>query len=127
MTLIKSTDGTGWVEARVGDYVNYKWGGEGVSMSAYFTVEKIDSGFLLWNNACEGIVSTECQLIERPFQVGDNFDTKYYHPDLPPGDAWCRGGKIWNDAVLQVVISDPLNHRHSSPLLHPVENVCATR
>lgn len=69
MTLIKSTDGSGWVEARCGDIVTGK-----DSQIPVKIIRFGDNGciWVLLPNGNEFVlVANTCQLIERPFQVGD--------------------------------------------------------
>lgn len=111
MTLIKSTDGTGWVEARVLDRCFYLNGEDGSRVP--FRIEEIQDGMLLFNNGCEGVDPSECQLIERPMQVDDPIE-------VMEAGVWVNNRDVYSGSEYAKKCYGAGLTRHSSPLLRPV-------
>lgn len=113
--LIKSTDGSGWVEARDGDVVKHNGLWCVVRNTSPFTIESADNPLLIGPAKPEN-----CQLIERPFEVWD--DIEWFNGDY----------KIWEKSIVTEYMLYRCKqfpekigsvYRHSSPLLRPVGDV----
>lgn len=112
MTLIKSTDGSGWVEARVKDKVCFH-------PSEPLVIAKIDGSVIHFEYGERTHVPELLQLIERPIQDGS----------VVQGFSDTEGK--WLDETIEVTpvfmtlwaMHPHLKFRHSSPLIRPVGDV----
>lgn len=120
--LIKSTDGGSWVEAKVGDEITCHIGRTKIA-----SFDKDDEEWIVTTDGLY-VEPAECQLIERPFRVGDDFEWIYH------GMEYARNNVIdkpWHRCrVMSQIEADGMNekenkhlYRHSSPLLRPVGGV----
>lgn len=112
--LIKSTDGTGWVEARLGDKIKHP------SMVFFCTIDSIEeriNGTLvlktpICGDALHQVDANSCQLVERPLRVGDKAQLLNKANGVWYDTEYCEGDAESNRTF-----------RHSSPLLRPVGGV----
>lgn len=123
--LIKSTDGSGWVEARVGDVVDIDCPDLRIRSVVIAGLDGDKVLFMRGGAPSVSSLASKCQLIERPFQVVDvvcggnlHFDSDDY-----TGIIVEIGDRIKVKCGDTYFISDEKSWRHSSPLLRPVGDV----